>query len=219
MVWAAPVTASEFTVEDWALSVGIGGSFPDSEAAYFLDPELPFHQQHQVNLHDSLSFAEYDFDNSQFLIQTAQLAEAPMGATSSYTIAASGHISVAPQRDLSLQYALSYDFNLPVDPMSVFVNVRVDNVSFTEHLFSDAAVHDTLFGTGPGSFAFDGEVTLPAGDSWRLSYLFRIIVDDSTAGSAATGNGFVQFNLIPEPATGALLALAGPFAFRRRRHA
>jgi MYXO-CTERM domain-containing protein len=111
----------------------------------------------------------------------------------------------------------SWTYNLPVDRMETQVKLSVRQSGGSTALFDQEYTVASAPGEpASGTLAFDGQVTLPADQTWILHYEMSLFTYAGTRYNYATGNGYVNFQLSPEPAGAALLAL-GLLALTRRR--
>jgi hypothetical protein len=58
-----------------------------------------------------------------------------------------------------------------------------------------------------GTFSTQGDIIMPAGETWVMRYSMELHTWGDTTGYLATGSGFVNFQIIPEPSTATLLLL------------
>ncbi len=210
-----PVSVQAATIDKLDLGVGVydGASGIMHSDGIVLTQNIPnpFQISHSAALGSSTAFASYDFAWAEqfgtFLIQSTQQAEGV--PTSQLLTAASGYIYVTPSEDLALTIDAAWTFDLPRDYMYTSLLVRVYG----------AGTHQVLFGQTAGGSTFPGEpasgtvtitgsnMILPPGETWVLRYEMSIYTYGGTQGTTATGNGYVNFQLSPEPAAFSLLAV------------
>ncbi|HPF37735.1 MAG TPA: hypothetical protein P5081_24950 [Phycisphaerae bacterium] len=210
-------SANPFTVDSWLLSVSIQSE--STTTAGSATVSNPFLTTHSRMLGDDWVSADYDFSWAQqghFLIDTSLAATAtPADLT---VTSVSGRIKITPTEDLVVRYQTVFDVTLPADSMTAYFEFRVlDPINGGQANYATVSA-DTTFHTGFSHLHDDGEFLLPANRTWDFVYLFDLAPRPSSAGQQAVGNGFLRFDIIPEPAT---LALLAPFAAlvppRRRR--
>jgi len=180
----------------------------DSASEFFETVQHPFVASHCAVLDDSFVQTSYDFAwwdaQGSFLIESVQQAEGV--ASDSLLTVASGFIWLTPTEDLNLSVEGAWTYDLPRDYMkaTLFFSVRhsTDNTLLFRRLLNAAT---PLYGSASGTLAFDGEATIPAGETWVIQYVMRLLTDAGTQGYTATGDGFIHFTLTPEPAAALLL--------------
>jgi len=214
--------ADPFTVQEWGLTSGLFNYATSEHASEtFTLVQNPFHSSHAVSLGSSASAASYDFtwadQYGYFLVQSTQQAEGV--PTSQLTTWSSGGIYVTPSENLTLSIDASWTFDLPAWYMDTTLGVRVRGATSHLVLFSETTGGQTSY---PGGLA--GTVTirpdpiiLPAGETWVLSYGMGIYNDSHVATCIATGNGYVNFQITPEPTTAGLFVFGAPLLAGRRR--
>lgn len=116
--------------------------------------------------------------------------------------------------DLLLTVHISYDYYLPLDVSTAhtMLSVRRVNPPIGEPLHFQLGASESAFPSlGSGTFSLAGQVVLPAGERWRISYGMGLYTS-APSGGLATGNGHIQFSLapIPEPGTHASHCLPPP---------
>lgn len=208
LVCASTAHGEAFDIEDWNLAIGATWNWPHTVGHSFNDVSNPFADSHQVSLWESSSAASYDFAwwdaQGSFLIESVQEAEGV--ATSSLFTSASGFIWLTPAEDLNLSVEGAWTYDLPRDYMLATLVFAVYHSTENITLFSRGLNADTpLYGSASGTLAFDGEVTIPANETWIIQYKMRLETDAGTQGYMATGDGFIHFTLTPEPAAALLL--------------
>ncbi len=217
----APANGDSFTIDDWTLATGVhDSSTGEHESHGFYTVQNPFQDSHAASVGNSTAEAAYDFAWSAgagtFLVEAAHRAEFVDSAI--LTSSSSGRIRVFPTVDLTLGLTGAYSYGLPPDMMMARFQMAVVDDDTSETLFFDLQQDDSFNGyPAAGTFTIDGEITLPAGHSYSLRYTMRI---DSWTGPPAvfgSGTGFVNFQLIPEPATATLLLLPAAVLVCRRR--
>lgn len=219
-----PESVQAATVDKLDLGVGVydGASGVMQSDGIVLTQNIPnpFQTSHSAALGGSTALASYDFawwdTNGTFIIQSTQTAEGV--PTSLLFTAAAGYIYLTPAEDLALAIDASWTYDLPGDPMFTRFSVRVSQSGGSTVLFSQSHRPETLPGEpAAGTLAITGNVVLPRGETWLLRYEMSIYTYGGTQGHTATGNGYVNFQLAPEPASAAILAL-GLLIVPRRRH-
>ena len=212
-------------VDDWFLSTAVrDGVTGNLESSSFFVVINPFNSNHSAANGNSVSSASYSLAWSEqaqtgtFHIATSQdLAGTPSGTSFADT---SGFIWIRPSVSLTMTLSGRYNYDLNADPMSAALSLAViDADDPNNRLFGETRVFNTLFGGSMGQHAIDGQITIPPGRTWRLSYLMRSLASAGTGGSLSHANGTVDFAFVPvpQPATGLLAAAALPVLLRRRR--
>jgi hypothetical protein len=222
LVLASEAGASAFSIDDWFLGVTVADlSTGEDESDGFYNVQNPFQNSHAVSVGDSTSEASYDFawspHTGTLLVEAAHQAEFVDSAT--LVSSSSGSIDVFASVDLTLGLTGAYTYDLPPDSMLARFQMAVLDLDTSETLFVDTQVDDTFDGyPAAGTFTIDGEVTLPAGHSYSLKYWMRIDTWVGPPEVFGTGSGWVNFQIIPEPATATLLLLpAAVLVCRRHR--
>jgi len=216
------VAASAFTIDEWDLTVGVlglGEVATEVDGDEFTSVQTPFIDSHQVMVGSAISSADHEFifgEFGSFRTETQQVSDAQ--DFESVTSSISADVIVTPIIDVTIQYAVTYNYTLPTDSMTAQASFAVFNEATGESLFSEFRNHNTILGLGPGTFSIQGETILPAGTTWRIDYFSLILADDSSAGGVGTGTGVFEFHLTPEPhSLWLLLSGAGLLVKPRRR--
>ncbi|MCB9858775.1 MAG: hypothetical protein H6818_24110 [Phycisphaerales bacterium] len=215
---APRVIADSFTVDSWLLLVGIDGE--SSIRTGSATVSNPFVTTHSRMLGNDWVSADYDFswaEQGRFLVDASLAATAT--PTESTTTGVSGRIKITPTDDLVVRYRTVFDVTLPADFMIADLSFDVFDAVTHEEIHDVSASADTIFHTGDSHLADEGEFLLPANRTWDFAYLFRIINFPSAAGAQGVGNGFLEFEIIPEPATILLCAPIALLLLRRTREA
>jgi hypothetical protein len=216
----AQVRADSFTVQQWSLSAFVINYSTGQASQDFTVVQNPFHSSHIASLGVSASAASYDFDWAEqfghFLIDSSQQAE---GVPAWYLYAASsGSIYITPSEDLLLTIDASWTFDLPAWQMESAFGVSVVGANNHVQLFSQDVWSDPEWPGGlSDTVSINGEVILPAGETWMLGYGMHLRTEEGTQGLAATGSGYVDFEITPEPNTATLAALVLVAVSHRRR--
>ena len=149
------------------------------------------------------------------------LNQQAIDANPGFTARALAGILVEPATDLIVRFDASYTYFLPPEWLSVGFSVGVVDANTAQILLVRNLFASSALGLASGTFVVDNaQAVLPAGGQYFLKY--DVAVDSSSGGSNAigTGMGSVRITLspVPQPATGALVALAAlPVLIRRRR--
>ncbi|MCB9858778.1 MAG: hypothetical protein H6818_24120 [Phycisphaerales bacterium] len=209
------VFGNSFTVDSWLLLVGIDGE--SSIGTGSATVSNPFVTTHSRMLGNDWVSADYDFswaEQGHFLIDASLAATAT--PTESTTTGVSGRIKITPTEDLVVRYRTVFDVTLPADFMIAYLSFDVLDVVTHEEIHDVSASADTFFQTGDSHLADEGEFLLPANHTWDFVYDFTIVGYSSAAGAQGFGGGFLEFEIIPEPAT---ILLCAPIAFLILRRA
>ncbi|MCB9858777.1 MAG: hypothetical protein H6818_24115 [Phycisphaerales bacterium] len=215
---APRVIAGSFTVDSWMLFVGIEGD--GITGAGSATVSNPFVTTHSRMLGNDWVSADYDFswaEQGHFLIDASLAATAT--PTESTITGVSGRIKITPTDDLVVRYRTVFDVTLPADLMIADLRFKVSDTGSQEVINDTGASADTIFHTGDSHLADEGEFLLPANHTWDFVYLFRLLNDQSSAGFQGVGGGFLEFEIIPEPATILLCAPIALLLLRRTREA
>jgi len=122
--------------------------------------------------------------------------------------------------DLLVSVRAEYHYDFPADLMIADLRVGGFLLDPTEVIFAGIDHYSTTFGgPGAGTLSIDDTFLVPAGETFRIGYLVDISASLNSAGSLATGNGFIELDItpIPEPAAVAPLLAALLWLRPRRR--
>jgi hypothetical protein len=218
----AGARADAFTVEQWFLDVVVqDSSTSEHVSAGFRTVQNPFQDSHSVALASGLTTAaaEYDFswfpDYGSFGIEASLQAE----DTGGFHVGAvsRGLIYLEPTVDLTVLVSGAYSYDLPVGSLATDFSILVADAETYEIFFYDFQGDDTFLDpSASGTFTMEGEAVLPAGRTYLMDYTMDLDAYGST-GALATGSGWVNFQIIPEPATATLLLLPAAVLLLRRR--
>ncbi len=213
---AARMDAANFELSNASISVGVLSGFPDTDGDGNANLTLPYNATHSATVNPSTITANYDLSNSRFLIDLTMASQATF--TQRTSVGAGSFKEITPAEDILVQYDGRFDFDLPADSMTAVLGLSVAQAdNNTVILVNEDRIHNTIFGLGPRSFEMSGEFTLPAGNTWLMSYLFRITANSSSAPFTGTGTGYLDVRFIPEPHSAILLISGGIVAMCRRR--
>jgi hypothetical protein len=223
----SPARGDSFTVEHWALTVGVDNDWPDVAAATFSTIQNPFVNQHAVSLPSdpaTTAAAQYDISwlinypygsfniASQLAVQDGDFIRST----------ASGVIYLHADSDLSLHLSGTFDYYLRGFAQMASIGFRAYDRDTDETMLYDAQSYYTdINPTGPGTLTLSGNGILPGGRNYALQYLARIETGGYSS-TVADGSGSINLVITPEPATLGLLAplvLAGACRTKRRRRA
>ncbi len=221
---AAPVAHASYLLPEWGLAIQVrDASGGGSDSAIFVTVQNPFQESHAVSLASGLKTAEahYDFwwsepdDIGSFNIQNTLQAE----DTGAFHVAAlsNGGILVEPTVDLPISVAAELDFDLPVGALAADLSLTVRDMDTHEIYFFGSQTYNTF--TSPpasGTLSTQGGAVLPAGSSVAISYSMSIH-GYGASGALATGTGFADFQITPEPSSLSLLLLGALALAKRRR--
>ncbi len=212
--------ADSFAVDDWFVSATVSNFNLGDDSEFFYTVQNPFNASHTATIAASTCQASYDFAWAEqfgtFLIQSTQTAEGV--PTSMLVTDSSGYIYVTPSEALALTINAQWTFDLPVDYMHTTLLVRVFGAATHQVLFGQTTGGDTFPGEpASGTVTITGNAILPPGETWVLRYGMDIYTYGGTQGYMGTGNGYVNFQLSPEPASASVLTL-GLLTLSHRRH-
>ena len=207
--------ASSFTIDQWLVTVGIiGGNTAGGSLAGTPNPFLNSHMRTEGN---SIAAAEYDFAWSgmtgRFLIETMHASETAGGNT--IRPAAGGQIELTVTEPISILVDAELNFDLPMDQMRAGMSVSYFGINGTPGGGGQGFNYNTIFGTGPNSFAYQTQFDLMPGQ-YRLGYNMDIDATPSSAGAVGTANGFVEFQIVPESTMTLPMMLCTAVLTRRR---
>ncbi len=216
----SPVRGDAFTVEEWVLATAVyDQSTGESDLQGSTVVQNPFYETQFVSVGRSTAASAFDFswtaDSGTFLIEGSQQAEFVDSAF--VDSRSSGGLVVSPSIDLTLELTGAYTYNLPLFMMAARFQVAVYDQETFETLFFDFHQDTSILGPVSGTFTIDDAITLPAGHSYVLDYQMKIISWTGPPAVFGSGTGFVNFQLIPEPATATLLLLPAAVLVSRRR--
>jgi hypothetical protein len=204
--------ADAFTIDEWFLDTGVMNFATGSDSHAFIVVQNPFEANDPIFFGSSSSISSYRFmwagQLGHFLIESSQQAEGV--PTSELRTGSSGSIRITPDYDLVLIVDSSWTFDLPAWQMESRLGVFVYGATSGIHLlWEDAWGQPDWPGglSGTVSIATDEPIALPAGETWILSYVMSLRTEQGTQGLMATGSGYVDFQISPEPATALPLAL------------
>lgn len=211
-----PAYAGPLTVDSWVLGVSIQSSNTTSTGSATVSN--PYIATHHRTLGNDWVTANYDFswaEQGRFLVNSSLAATAT--SLQSTLSGISGRIKITPSEDILVTYHAVFDVTLPADPMTAQLNAGILDVSTGEQIMDITESHSTLFGTGFRHLEDSGEVVVPANRTWDFTYSFDIYPHWWSAGNQGSGTGYIEFLIIPEPATLGLLLVAGYALIRRAR--
>lgn len=128
---------------------------------------------------------------------------------------------VSSTSDLLLNIDAFYSYALGPGDRVAELRLNVFRVGPNQLLYYSYHEAQPILGHPPtGSFTVQHEMILPAGITYNISYQMQLWSFGGSPDVLSYGNGHANFYLqaVPDPATGALLAPAALFVFRRRRH-
>lgn len=208
---------ADFIMLEWGLNVGVHQNISGTVWDAIFDIENPLVHEHTITMGLSEAEAEYLFSwgagFGSFHIDGADQIHAnePSGSAST-----SGTMYFTSSTDLTIDISAAYTYDLPTGLMDAGLYTRVRNVDTGDTLFGRYELENTILSGAAGTFTIDGSVVIPAGPQYRFSY-GMLVGYSSTSDTLATGSGFVDFTITPEPGTLALLA-AFIFILPRHRH-
>ncbi len=216
MMVTRPAVAANFTMDAWTLGLVINPSSETPTRSSFTEVSDPFADSHSVTADATSVAATYDFWPSQgeFLINGA--IEADAEGSTSLRASLSGVLQITTQSDLVLHYDANWEVTLPVPTMISALTLRVIDPDAQVSLLDTIRGHDTLFGIGTRQLTLSGDLLLPAGRRFYISYTMDVMPLASSSGNIGVATGFVSFQLTPEPATLALCIPATLALIRRR---
>ena len=222
-VCAASARAGNMDLSEVVFSAGV--TTPDDnnwQGLHLLAPNIPnpLHLPLSGGLGASQSSADVDLawasSFAAFLMQSRQQAA---GQASGFVrTSASGTIWITSSEDLLLSIDASWTFDLPAWQMGSSLGVGVAAVGSPVPLFSESVYGQPEWPGGlSDTITISGQVVLPAGQTWIIGYGMELQTERETQGLMATGSGYVDLQITPEPATALPLALT-LCAMSRRRH-
>lgn len=219
LVARARVQADSISVTSWWLDVLVDGGGHDD--GFFYTVQNPFHDSHSASLGQSAAQASYDFDwwdnNGTFHIQTNHQAH-DTGGVYHLSVLSSGWIKFTATEDLAFSIDGAYSYYLPAYAMEAGFGFTIRDAQTGQYYFGYGDSDNSVFGAPvSGTFAAQGSGILPAGRQYRFSYVMDLDTHYGASNTFATGSGYVNFQLSPEPASLALLATA-LLVMPRRRH-
>ena len=212
--------ASDINVESWFLGTRVDYSATGQQSGQVSAVVMnPFEADHLGAIENSTAQTQLSFYwNSQghasFLIE-AQHAAA--GSPPIIEVTSSGNIWLTPSVESILTLDAVYDYALGSGNRRLDFNLAAVGGGGgigVQHVISP------IFGDPPvGQLVFHDELLLQPGIEYTLQYFIRHLSVSGSADSLSTGNGSVQFSIVPvpEPATALLVLAAAPIALRRRR--
>ncbi|HVP11201.1 MAG TPA: hypothetical protein VMV94_08465 [Phycisphaerae bacterium] len=209
------------TITQWDPGVLVNSPFGYDDDGW-TTVENPCHRTLFAQAGSSVSSSTIDFawaaQSGTFLIESQQAAVAAASGPSTIT-SAPGFIRLTTTEPMPLSIDASWTFDLPAWWMRSTLLVSVYGYTSHTSLFSETTGGQTSW---PGGFSNTvtitaDEIVLPPGETWVLRYDMNIYNDCESSAYTATGSGYVNFQITPEPATLFPLALA-LFAVPRRRH-
>ena len=219
------VARGSLVVSEWRLVTRVqdlSGISVVQDSAGFGVVENPFQAVGNAAVGPNTATTAYDFswtgDSGSFDIATTQRVETFRVRTIS-----SGFIFIAPTADLRMTIDASLDFaSVPGDLADVRFSMFVfdEGNPFVPVFFESLRGGNLTLEPAVGTLAFSGDVILPAGATYSIS--FRASNDNGADTNNPTGpitsSGFFHFAFqpIPEPATAHLIAF-GALTLRQPR--
>lgn len=223
---SAPIKAADFTVSQLSLITGIvDNSSGEIETAGDGTNQIqnPLVDHFSASLNGSATSMDVNLswsDNrtlGRFLIESTQTADGNVfGETFSNSTA---RIVMTPQVPITIQVHGEYTYSCPADIMFATFWFSALGLSSGDSPFNELHSFSTTMGTGSGTFVIDGEFELLPTESWRLRGIMEIETGTGSAAHLATGSGFFNIQIVPEPATLLLVAVTFPFLRHQRRAA
>ncbi|HPF37997.1 MAG TPA: hypothetical protein PK093_05090 [Phycisphaerae bacterium] len=212
-----PAVAANFTMDSWSLGIAIFPSSSTPTSDYLTQVADPFAESHSLIVGASSVSGTYDFWPSQgeFLISGAIEADAEGNTVVEADIG--GALLITTQSDLVLHYDANWEVTLPVPTMISALSVRVIDPDAQEVLLNTVRGHDTLFDIGTRQLTLSGDLLLPAGRRYYISYYMDVSPLASSSGHFGVATGSFNFLLTPEPCTLTICATPVAFLLRRRR--
>ncbi len=220
-----PADGAALTIQDWSLATQVNTWPPGAtETAASFAPTTPFQTTHFSTLDSSWSQADYDITYSStfgsFLIESSQNALGGPFGSSAHTKAV-GTLFVTADAPLAISVDASYTYALP--PVTMNAQLR-----FVVRPLDDPEV--VLFGSSQSDHSFTGEAAsgiltlndsavLPGGLTYMIQYEMHVSTGGGPITTFGTGDGYINFTMevLPEPATAALLICTLPLLWHRRR--
>jgi hypothetical protein len=215
--------ASIFQIDQWTLSTGVIGTWPniDSDGTQIVSNPLQVTHSAQVGSSTATTTFNFAWNDTfgDFLLQTAHRAADV--DPSHMTAISDGFIYVTAHSDLLFAVDSSYSYYLPVNPMVAVMRVTAANNDPPYDQPFGQARHADTFLNAPvaGTFTINGQATLLAGRTYVIDYDLEVNAY-GTSGQIAQGDGYLHFTLaeVPSPAALAPLAFAALFLRRPQRH-
>lgn len=215
------VEARSINVEDWALTTSVGSSPGGSDGDFSGTPQNPYQatQSAVLGISTSVTVLEYRWTSVEghFL---ATAAHAAAGHPNILTSASGGVIWFSSASDQLITIDGSYTYDLGPGDRTAELEVHVAKTDPTVILYSFDEIALPIIGEpANGTFAFNEAMLLPAGETYRVSYIMQLRSFGGSPDVLSFGDGHVNFHLavVPECSTLALL-LAGLSLACRRPH-
>jgi len=222
LVLPAPLArADSLGVVEWTLTIGVRDDQGDTEGAFFLDVLNPFSNSHSADLGQNHAETSYDFgwDDAGGTFRLDMTHQAEGTNNSVQRSGSSGGITfTSADTDLLVSVRAEYAYDFPADLMIADLRVGGLLLDPTEVIFAGIDHYSTTFG-GPtaGTLSIDDTFLVPAGEPFVISYLTRISASLNSAGSLATGNGFIELDITPTPEPAAVAPLLAALLWLRPR--
>ncbi len=224
-----PTAASPaIEVIDWNLTSSVGQSPGGSAGDGSNTPQNPYLETELAafGISSASTIRNYAWSDSeaQFLA-TANLAAAGSGGgTAMVSANSTAGIFVYASTDLLLETDVSFSYDLAPGDLEARLIVSVYKLNpgpphvplvRSEHIALPIVGHPPT-----GTFDVQHAMLLPSNESYYFSYVMMLWSYSGSPEVLSLGSGHANFSLVvvPDPATGALLAPAMLLAFRRRRH-
>jgi len=212
---------SDFAIDEWSFASGVyDGATGEHDFQGFITVQNPFQASHSAVVGGSTATTTYDFAWAEqfgsLLIQASHETEGvESGDMESFS---SGFIWITPSEDILLTIDAAYSYDLPDDPMTARLETFVTNADSPVSLFDELVGYDTGLGVpASGTLTINGDVILPAGETWVFGYSMEIDTFSGTGSAVGTSSGHISLTITPEPTTASLLALGAFMLLRRGR--
>gem|GEM_PF-2948309 len=217
----AVTRAADFTVDEWFIGSTVDGSQydlvfddvvqnPYDELLQAISP-VP----NNASFTDGRHQISWNDDSGVFRLDGAMAAE--HFGTHFVTAASSARILITPTSDLVIRYSGRFAFHLPAEDTRASLSLLVFDANSSLSILQTGFAWDSFLGLGARSFDYEGEIVMPAGRTWVLKYSMGVTAFPNSAGHVATGSGFAEFRILPEPATAAMTFGAAVLSIGRGR--